>query len=391
MLLQKLREYFSVSCYLPNTAGTSKKSMSLSELLELWQSYKLAEGDLTFGTMNNYRSVIRTLKNLPVCGMPVKKITTHELQQMFDNLAAGSYGPDGRFVPGYTHSHILAFSAVLQGAFRYAVYPCKIITENPMQQVVLHKRKEQENLFYEEKSTEHEKEVLTIRQFQSIVKYLEERNNPAVLPIQIAYYTGLRLGEVCALTWEDIHLQEQYMVVQRSVLLNRQEHNRLEFTTTKRNKVRDVYFGASLKAIFVKAQNEQERNRQKLGKEYKNNYYETVCEYNHIHYPLYTRTGSQSIPEAFQKIHLVCVRPDGAYESRRTVSSVCSRLKKQLPDMENFHFHMLRHTYTSNLLRAGARPKEVQELLGHSDIRTTMNVYAHADREDLKRIVERLE
>lgn len=72
------------------------------------------------------------------------------------------------------------------------------------------------------------------------------------------------------------------------------------------------------------------------------------------------------------------------------MSSVCSRLKKQLPDMENFHFHMLRHTYTSNLLRAGARPKEVQELLGHSDINTTMNVYAHADREELKRIVEKL-
>ena len=116
-----------------------------------------------------------------------------------------------------------------------------------------------------------------------------------------------------------------------------------------------------------------------------------MFEYNHVHYPLYTRTGSESIPETFQKVHLVCVRPDGAYESRRTVSSVCSRLKKQLPDMENFHFHMLRHTYTSNLLRAGARPKEVQELLGHSDINTTMNVYAHAARDELKRIVEKLE
>ena len=40
-----------------------------------------------------------------------------------------------------------------------------------------------------------------------------------------------------------------------------------------------------------------------------------------------------------------------------------------------------RHTYTSNLLSGGAKPKDVQESLGHSDISTTMNIYAHSTRE----------
>ena len=44
------------------------------------------------------------------------------------------------------------------------------------------------------------------------------------------------------------------------------------------------------------------------------------------------------------------------------------------------NFHQLRHTYTSNLLSNGASPKDVQELLGHSDVSTTMNVYAHSTR-----------
>jgi integrase len=39
------------------------------------------------------------------------------------------------------------------------------------------------------------------------------------------------------------------------------------------------------------------------------------------------------------------------------------------------------HTFTSNLLSYGAAPKDVQELLGHSDVNTTMNIYAHATRE----------
>ena len=39
------------------------------------------------------------------------------------------------------------------------------------------------------------------------------------------------------------------------------------------------------------------------------------------------------------------------------------------------------HTYTTNLLSNGAQSKDVQELLGHLDVSTTMNVYAHAKRE----------
>ena len=42
---------------------------------------------------------------------------------------------------------------------------------------------------------------------------------------------------------------------------------------------------------------------------------------------------------------------------------------------------MLRHTFTSNLLTGGSTPKEVQELLEHTDVSTTMNIYAHVTRE----------
>ena len=56
-------------------------------------------------------------------------------------------------------------------------------------------------------------------------------------------------------------------------------------------------------------------------------------------------------------------------------------LPSEIEAMDDFHFHLLRHTYTTNLLSHGAAPKDVQELLGHSDVSTTMNIYAHATRE----------
>ena len=61
-------------------------------------------------------------------------------------------------------------------------------------------------------------------------------------------------------------------------------------------------------------------------------------------------------------------------------TSVCRKIAQKLDGFEGFHFHQLRHTYTSNLLANGAAPKDVQELLGHSDVSTTMNVYAHSTR-----------
>ncbi len=391
MLLQKLKSIFFIPSISIGEEQSPGQSILLEELLEQWHSHILKEATFSLGTMNNYSSVIKTIKCMPISKMPIETIDTHDLQIVFDSLVTGYVRLDGTFVSGYSHSHILAFSAVLQGAFRYAVYPCKMIQENPMQQVILPRGKGESEIFYSNKMPEQEQKALTDSQFHSIVKFLEERNNPALLPIEIAYYTGLRLGEVCALLWEDVNLQEQYMVIRRSVMMNRLENNRLEFSTTKRNKVRYVYFGNALKEILVKAKEEQEEQRQRLGKAYKSNYYEQVAVNQQLHFPLYTRTETEQLPDSFQKINMVCLRPDGAYESRRTVSSVCSRLKEQLPGMEHFHFHMLRHTYTCNLLRAGARPKDVQELLGHNDINTTMNVYAHSDKEEIKRIVEMLE
>ena len=82
-----------------------------------------------------------------------------------------------------------------------------------------------------------------------------------------------------------------------------------------------------------------------------------------------------------QELSFVCLRPDGAFEAPSTVGIMCRTARKKVEGLEDFHFHMLRHTYTSNLLSNGAAPKDVQELLGHADVSTTMNIYAHATRE----------
>lgn len=95
----------------------------------------------------------------------------------------------------------------------------------------------------------------------------------------------------------------------------------------------------------------------------------------------YSLPRSEEVPEGYKELSFVCLRPDGAFEAPSTVGIMCRTARKKVEGLEDFHFHMLRHTYTSNLLSNGAAPKDVQELLGHADVSTTMNIYAHATRE----------
>ena len=49
--------------------------------------------------------------------------------------------------------------------------------------------------------------------------------------------------------------------------------------------------------------------------------------------------------------------------------------------LPKFSCHILRHTFTTRLCEAGVNVKVIQDVLGHSDISTTMNIYADATKE----------
>ncbi|MEE1005956.1 MAG: tyrosine-type recombinase/integrase [Acutalibacteraceae bacterium] len=374
-LLRKAMEDYEVKKFVAISENTT-----VGMLLDMWVEEELKPGNLSNGTVMAYQGVVNRIKQYPIGNRKLKSVTADHLQAFMDLLSFGGVNPDGTKAKALSKGYLRLFSAVLQGAFRFAVFPKRMISFNPMQYVVWRGKKDDYELFSDNNGEGTSIPTLTHEIYLKLEDFLKAKDNPALLPIQIAYYTGLRIGEVCGLTWQDVNLEKQYLTVRRSMRYNGARH-KTEIGATKRRKVRTVDFCDALAKILRTAKLEQHKNRLRYGELYCLNYYKEVKEKDRTYYEVYTLPRNEKAPEGYNGISFVCLRPDGAYESPSTIGIMCRRAREKVKGLEGFHFHQLRHTFTSNLLSNGAAPKDVQELLGHADVSTTMNVYAHSTRE----------
>ena len=107
----------------------------------------------------------------------------------------------------------------------------------------------------------------------------------------------------------------------------------------------------------------------------------SVKEKDRTYYEIYAVPMAEEKSEDYKEIYFVCTHTNGVFESTGAVGQMCRTAQQKVKGLENFHFHLLRHTFTSTLLSNGAASKDMQELLGHANVSTTMNIYAHATRE----------
>lgn len=73
----------------------------------------------------------------------------------------------------------------------------------------------------------------------------------------------------------------------------------------------------------------------------------------------------------------IFARDDRHPQLRKVIETRLKRLLKKEDIDKNITPHSFRHTHTSLLIEAGVGVKEIQQRLGHTDINTTMNIYAH--------------
>lgn len=386
VMLRKAMEEYENQKFIANAAN-----ITLSDMLDMWMLEELNPSKRSNGTAHSYINTANRVKQHAIGKRKLKTITAEHLQKFFDSLSTPQLLSNGKYSKGLSAGSLNVYAAVMRGAFRFAVFPKQLITFNPMQYVVLRGSQEDYEMFTEEQAeVGAHSTVITNEQFMQMTEYLRTRNIPSLLVFQIGYYTGLRLGEICGLTWQDIDLENQCLTVRRSM-----DYNNIRKGTsigpTKRKKIRTVDFTTTLAEILKQAKKQQEKNCLSYGELYCQNYYSIGKDKNRTYYDVHCLPALEAVSDVFNKLDLVCVRHNGAFISQRSVSDMCITLRRKIEGIGDFHFHRLRHTYSTKLISNGAPPKDVQELLGHSDLNTTMNIYTHGSRESKRSAVMLLE
>ena len=165
--------------------------------------------------------------------------------------------------------------------------------------------------------------------------------------ILLTIHTGLRIGELCALRWSDINFDAQLLHINKTMIrtYTKEDGSKLNITAPKtRSSIRTIPLNKWIMqyAVLLRGSDNE-----------------------------YIVTGKEKYIEP-NKYRL--------YYNR------------QLKDLELPHrkFHSLRHTFATRCIECGCDYKSLSELLGHSNVSITMNLYVHPQLELKRKCVELL-
>lgn len=194
---------------------------------------------------------------------------------------------------------------------------------------------------------------------KKLEKYLLNKEELPAYGIYIALYTGLRLGELCALTWKDIDLEEGYLSVKKTL-------QRIQLTSlSARYETEESNIESDAKTKIIVDVPKSYASMRKIPL--------TACLIAIL----------KPLKAQFSKESFFLTGKEKQFMDPRNYQKKFKCFLKEC-ELEARNFHILRHQFASNCIACGVDPKTLSEFLGHSSVNTTLNRYVHSSSE-LKR------
>lgn len=304
------------------------------DILAAWQEANRIR--LKAASVSRYQNLIDS-HILPELGSKrVNQITVSVLNRFLSSkLEQGRLDHTGGLSPSYVRSIALIISSSI--SFGVAENMC-----SPLQYKITKPAlsKKELTILGAEKQTILEKELL-------------QDMSEAKLLIYITLYTGIRIGEACALRWEDIDLESKIIYVRQTV-------SRVW-----------VYEEGTKKSKLVIGSPKSESSLRCI----------PICSKLHAilcSFPYRKRQG-----------YILTNTDDNSFISPRTFEYRYKAILRRC-SIEPVNYHALRHTFATRCIERGVDIKSLSEILGHSDVSITLNTYVHSSMELKRRQMEKL-
>lgn len=288
------------------------------QIMERWFSEHCAY--LSPTTRAKYSDGIDRLSRLDIYTMPVRRVTPATLSALISAIQQGAGG--SRPVAVRT---AVDYTVPLRMALSWAARQ-QMIPTNPLAQARL------------PKAEKRQQRILSAEDVAALVAASE--GSPFRVPILLAVYGGLRREEAAALRWEDIDFKRRTLTIRQAITR----------TVDGREVEKGTKNGYSMRTVSM---------------------------------PRFVMDELRLMPKPSDR---VCCSPAGqpyrldSYPQavRRLIDRVnAARQGSSVPPMPQATYHDLRHTHAAMLIRMGVQPKVIQERLGHSSIKMTMDLYGY--------------
>lgn len=195
--------------------------------------------------------------------------------------------------------------------------------------------------------------ILNPQDLRCLENYVYDSEDSYKLGVYICLYTGLRIGEICALQWKDIDFNNKTLKVRKTILRiadinSPTTKTKIIIDTPKsESSIREIPLPNKLMEILF-------LHKQKI-----------------INEDYYVLTGNEKY-----------IEPRNYYERYKKYLITCN--------LPNYTFHSLRHTFATRCVEIGFDPKTLSEILGHSDVKITLSRYVHPSMERKRMCMEKL-
>ncbi len=283
----------------------------------------------------SYTRNMETLKLLKKCcsnfiDKPVQKVIVSDIKKSLPNFIELKYiNPKTKenVIKVYSQNIIDKLYTLLNKGFKIA-FSERIIVFNPMENESIKKPKA--------KKETPKVEALTIDEQRKLIDILKQSSHKYKNIILLALYTGMRIGEVLAITRDNINLKENTLTVEKTLTRDKNDKVVLGKTTKTQTGKRTIFLNNNAIPILKEI--------------LQNNLFNT---YNLIFYDYEKNT----------------------FITPNEINNYLQRLNEKYKICSHIHTHMLRHTFATRCIESGMQAKVLQQILGHKKISTTLDTY----------------